>query len=251
VRSLARLFPRLVVDRAARAVVVTTALLALTAPLMLRQGSAYGAGLSDGLSVGGTRGATLVVNLLAFGLALAAAWLSEGVVSGLRRDGSGPLLLTRPVSRSGLFMAHWLAGLTALAAVALAIVATLNGIRHAAEGSGSPMSVSGAVGAAIVTWTWVGSVVLLCSSLLERGEALAGALLVILPISLAAILPTGSLPARLSGLLPSRDVLTTSRDLLAGQTVSRHTLLWALGWGSLTLAIGILSACTREWRALE
>ena len=250
-RSLARLFPRLVADRAARAFVAATVLLALTAPLLLRQGSAYGAGLSDGLSAGGTRGARIVVNLVALGLALAAAWLSEGVVSGPRRDGSGPLLLTRPVPRSGLFLARWLAGLTALAVVALAIVATLNGIWRAAEGSGSPMSLPGAFGAVVVTWTWVGSAVLLFSSVLERGEALAGALLVILPISFAAILPTGSVPARLSGSLPSEAMLTTSRDLLAGQAVSGNAALWAVGWGSLTLAIGIFAACRREWRATE
>ena len=75
-RSIARLFPCLLADLAARAVVVTAVLLAPTAPLLLRQGSAYGAGLLDGLSVGGTRGATIVANLLALGMALAVAWLS-------------------------------------------------------------------------------------------------------------------------------------------------------------------------------
>ena len=250
-RPLARLFPRLMADRVLRAAVVTTVLLALTAPLLLRHGSAYGAGLSDGLSIGGTGGATVVVNLLALGMALAAAWLSEGTVSGLRRDGSGPLVLTRPVSRSGLYLARWLAGLTALAASSLAIVAVLNGLWRAAGGSGSPMSLPGAFGAAVVTWTWVGSAVLLLSSVLERGEALAGGLLVILPISLAAMLRTDSAAAKLAGALPSQDMLATSRDLLAGQAVSGDSLLWAIGWGSLTLAIGIFTACRREWRAAE
>jgi hypothetical protein len=46
-------------------------------------------------------------------------------------------------------------------------------------------------------------------------------------------------------------MLTTSRDLLVGQAVSVHAALWALGWGSLTLAFGILAACRREWRAAE
>ena len=251
VRPLAHLFPRLVADRAVRGVVVTTVLLALTVPLLLRQSSAYGAGLSDGLSVGGGRGPAAVANLLALGMALAAAWLSDGVVSELRRDGSGPLLLTRPVSCRGLFLARWLAGFAALAAVVLASVTTLNAIWRATEGSGSPLSVSGAIGAAIVTWTWVGSAVLLLSSVLERGEALAGGLLVILPISLAAILPPGSVPARLSGSLPSQDVLAASRDLLAGHAVPGHALLSPLGWGCLTLAIGIFTACRREWRAAE
>lgn len=248
-RSLALLFPRLVADRAGRTAVITTVLLALTVPLILRHRSAYGAGLSDGLSVDGTRGATVAANVLALGLALAAAWLSEGVVSGLQRDGSGPLLLTRPVPRSGLFLARWLAGLTALAALGLAIATTLNGIGRVAAGGGSPLSPLGAIGAAVVTWAWVGSAVFLFSSTLERGEALAGALLFILPISLAAILPPASVLARISGSLPSQDVLATSRDLLAGQAATGHALLSVLAWGSVTLAVGVFIACRREWRA--
>lgn len=248
-RSLAQLFPRLVADRAARTVVVTTVLLALTVPLILRHSSAYGAGLSDGLSVDGPQGATVAANLLALGMGLAAAWLSEGVVSGLRHDGSGPLLLTRPVSRSGLFLARWLAGLTALAALGLAIATALNGIGRAAGGGGSPLSPLGAIGAAVVTWAWVGSAVLLFSSMLERGEALAGALLFVLPISFAAILRPGSVLARISGSLPSQDVLTTTRDLLAGRAATEHAMLSIILWGSATLAVGVIVACRREWRA--
>lgn len=247
-RSLLPVFPGLVADRAGRAVVVTTVLLALTVPLFLRDGSAYAAGLSDGLSVGGTQGTTLAANLVALGMALAAAWMSDGVVSGLRRDGIAPLVLTRPVPRSGLFLARWLAGFTALAAVGLTIATTLNGVWRGFGGAGYPLSAAGAIGAAAVIWIWVGSAVLLFSSALERGEGLAGGLLFVLPISLAAILPPDTVLARVAGWLPSQTVLTTSRDLLAGRAAQAHALLAVLIPGCLTLALGVFVACRREWR---
>jgi ABC-type transport system involved in multi-copper enzyme maturation permease subunit len=246
-RSLALLLPRLVLDRAPRAIIATAIVLALTEPLLLRRASDATAGFRDGLSVGVASVASAVIPILALLFGISAAWLADGVVSELKRNGSGPLALTRPVSRSGYFLARWLSGFLCMAAAGLVVVLVLNASAHLSGIPVAGLSPVGAVGAVAVSWLWVGSVVLVFSSLLHRGEAFAGAFLLVMPIVLVAILPPGGLPARIASLFPSKTMLDVSRAFLAGEPVIGGHLLRIAVWGSASLSVGLLLAVRREW----
>ncbi len=237
----------LVRDRLARAAVATAIMLSLTMPLLVRGTSDAAAGFRDGSSAGGLSGTSTVIPIVALLLGLSAAWLAEGIVSELRRDGSAPLVLTRPGPRSGYFMARWMAGLVCLATVGLLTALVLNGAARLAGVAGTGLSPVGAAGAAAASWLWIGSAVLLLSSLLDRGEALAGALLLVLPVSLAALLPPGALLARAAAALPSRTVLDISRTLLAADPVIGSHLGRVAAWGAGSLALGLFIAVQREW----
>ena len=245
-RSLGTLFPRLVRDRLALSVVATALVLLLTSPL-LRFGES---GFADGYMAGGEPGAASTAKLVGLLLALAAPWLAEGVVSDLRRNGSGPLLLTRPISRPGFYFARWLAGCVCLAGVAIVTAATINIAWRASGGSGPGLSLAGSVGAGFVIWIWVGSTVLLLSAVLDRGEALVGTLLVAIPIALTASLPTTDLLAGAARVMPVRPMLSAARALLVGEVPMQTTLLKTGGWGLAILGVGLLVASRRDWRSV-
>jgi ABC-type transport system involved in multi-copper enzyme maturation permease subunit len=244
-RSLAILFPRLLRDRLLRSVVATALVLLLTSPL-LRTGDS---GFSDGYMVGGEPGAASTANLVGLLLALAAPWLAEGIVSDLRRTGSGPLLLTRPIFRPGFYLARWLAGLVCLVGVAIGTAALINTVWNGRGGSGPGLSLAGSIGAGLVIWVWVGSTVVLLSAVLDRGEALAGTLLVAIPIALTAALPPTDLLVGAARVLPVRPMLSAARALLAGDLPESSGLLSAGSWGLAMLGIGLLVASRRDWRA--
>jgi ABC-type transport system involved in multi-copper enzyme maturation permease subunit len=241
------LLPRLIRDRMTRAAVATAILLSLTLPLLVRGAPDLAAGVRDGISTGGVSGTATVIPILSVLLALAAAWLADGVVSELGRDGSAPLVLTRPVSRSGYFVSRWVAGLVCLVTVGLVTALVLNGASRLYGTYGPGLSPVGAVGAAAASWLWVGSVVLVFSSLLGRAEALAGALLLVLPIYVAAMLPPGTSLSRVSSALPSNTVLDVSRTLLAGEPVILGHIGRIAVWGAGALALGLWIAAHREW----
>ncbi|MCL7981638.1 MAG: ABC transporter permease subunit [marine benthic group bacterium] len=243
------LFPRLVRDRFPRAAVATAVLLSLTVPLLMRGASDAAAGVRDGISAGPASGTATVIPIVALLLALAAAWLADGVVSDLKRDGSAPLVLTRPVSRIGYFTARWLAGFACLAGAGLVTALVLNGAARFSGFVGPGLSPVGALGAAAASWLWVGSAVLVLSSLLERGEALAGALLLVLPFFLTGMLAPGNSIARVAAVLPSRTVLDVSRTLLAGDPVIGSHLGRVAAWGAGSVALGLFLAVRREWSA--
>ena len=244
-RSLAILFPRLLRDRLLRSVVATALVLLLTSPL-LRTGDS---GFSDGYMVGGEPGAASTANLVGLLLALAAPWLAEGIVSDLRRTGIGPFLLTRPIFRPGLYFARWLAGLVCLVGVAIATAVLINTAWNGRGVSGPGLSVAGSIGAGLVIWVWVGSTVLLLSVALDRGEALAGMLLLAIPIAFTAALPPTDLLARVARVLPVRPMLSAARSLLAGDLPAPLGLVVAGSWGLAMLGIGLLVASRRDWRA--
>jgi len=244
-RSLAILFPRLLRDRLLRSVVATALVLLLTSPL-LRTGDS---GFSDGYMVGGEPGAASTANLVGLLLALAAPWLAEGIVSDLRRTGIGPFLLTRPIFRPGFYFARWLTGLVCLVGVAIATAVLINTVWNGGGGSGPGLSLAGSIGAGVVIWVWVGSTVLLLSVVLDRGEALAGMLLLAVPIALTAALPPTDLLARVTRMLPVRPMLSAARSLLAGDLPAPFGLVVAGSWGLAMLGIGLLVASRRDWRA--
>ena len=244
-KSCATLFPRLLRDRLPRSFVATALVLLLTSPL-LRSGES---GFADGYMAGAEPGAASTAQLVGLLLALVSPWLAEGVVSDLRRNGSGPLLLTRPISRPALYLARWLAGLFSLIIVALVAVTTINIAWSTGGGIGPDLSLVGSIGAGSVTWVWVGSTVLLLSAVLDRGEALAGALLVAIPITMTAVLPTADLLARAARVLPVRPMLRAARASLAGSFPEQSTLLTTGCWGLVVLGIGLFVACRRDWRA--
>ncbi|MEJ2482276.1 MAG: hypothetical protein P8049_03930 [Gemmatimonadota bacterium] len=245
--NLALLFPRLVFDRAPRAVIAATVLLSLTVPLLARRTSDVAAGFRDGLSMGAASGASTVIPIVAMWLALSAAWLADGVVSELRRDGCGPLVFTRPVSRSGYLLTRWLSGFVCLVSAGLVVVAVLNATARFSGIAGTGLSPVGVVGAAAASWWWVGSGVLFFSSLFDRGEAIAGALLLFVPISLAAVLPPDNLVARAAVLLPSRTMLDVSRTLLAGDPVIGDHILSIAAGGFASVVVSLSVAVRREW----
>ena len=244
-RPYATLLPRLLRDRLARSVGATAFVLLLTSPL-LRFGES---GFADGYMVGAEPGAASTANLVGLLLALVSPWLAEGVVSELRCNGSGPLLLTRPISRPALYLVRWLAGLVSLTVVALATATTINIAWSASGGSGPDLSLVGSIGAGLVIWAWVGSTVLLLSAVLDRGEALAGALLVAIPIAMTAALPSADLLARAARVLPVRPVLSAARTSLAGSVPEPSTLVEAGCWGLAMLGVGLFIASRRDWRA--
>ena len=243
--SIAALFPRLLRDKLSRSVVATALVLLLTSPL-LRFGES---GFADGYMARGVPGAASTANLVGLLLALTAPWLAEGVVSDLRRSGNGPLLLTRPISRPGFFFARWLAGFVCLAGVAIIVSAIVNLVWSANGGPGPGLSLAGSIGAGLVIWLWVGSIVLLLSAVLERGEALAGALLVAIPVALTASLPTTDPLAAAARILPVRQMLGAARALLAGDVPVQSTLVTTGGWSLSILGVGLLVASRRDWRA--
>ena len=243
-RSLAVLFPRLLRDRLSRSVVATALVLLFTSPL-LRAGKS---GFADGYMAGGKLGAASTANLVGLLLALAAPWLAEGVVSDLRRNGSGPLLLTRPISRPGFYFARWLAGFGGLASVAITAASTINIAWSVGGGSGPGLSLAGSIVAGLVIWVWVGSTVLLLSAVLDRGEALAGALFVAIPIVLTASLPTTDRLAGAGRVLPVRPMLSAARALLAGDVPVHSSLVTTGVWGLTILGIGLFVTSRRDWR---
>ena len=244
-RSCAILFPRLLRDRLPRSFVATALVLLFTSPL-LRFGES---GFADGYKAGGEPGAASTAHLVGLLLALVSPWLAEGVVSDLRRNGSGPLLLTRPISRPALYLARWLAGLVSLDIVALVAATTINVAWSTGGGIGPDLSLVGTLGAGLVTWIWVGSTVLLLSAVLDRGEALVGALLVAIPIAMTAVLPTADLLARAARVLPVRPMLRAVRGSLEGNIPEQPALLTTGCWGLIVLGIGLFAACRRDWRA--
>jgi ABC-type transport system involved in multi-copper enzyme maturation permease subunit len=187
-------------------------------------------------------------SVLAIAIALASSWFADGVVSDLHRDGTGPLLLVRPLPRMALFLSRWLSGFVALAMTCLLCSLLLNLAWQLAGGQGRIVSDTGAVAAAAVAWIWVGSCVLLLSTVLERGEAIIGALLFLLPLSLAAIVTPGSALSAALAALPSKAVLYAARALLSGGATEAVEIASCVVWGAMVLAIGTLAACRREWR---
>jgi ABC-type Na+ efflux pump permease subunit len=184
-------------------------------------------------------------------LAVTAPWLAEGVVSDLRRSGSGSLLLTRPISRPGFYFARWLAGFVCLAGVAIIVSAIVNLVWSANGGPGPGLSLAGSIGAGLVIWAWVGSTVLLLSAVLERGEAVAGALLVAIPIALTASLPTTDPLAAAARVLPVRQMLGAARALLAGDIPVQSALVTTGCWSLAILGVGLFVASRRDWQAGE
>ena len=243
--SIAALFPRLLRDKLPRSIAATGLVLLLTSPL-LRFGES---GFADGYMAQGVPGAASTANLVGLLLALTAPWLAEGVVSGVRRSGSGPLLLTRQIYSTGFYFARWLAGFVCLAGVAIVVSAIINLVWRANGGAGPGLSLAGSIGAGLVIWLWVGSIVLLLSAVLERGEALAGALLVAIPVALTASLPTTDPLAAAARILPVRQMLGAARALLAGDVPVQSTLVTTGGWSLAILGVGLFVASRRDWQA--
>ncbi len=241
-RQLARLFPHQVLDVAPRGITTWAFVLLLTLPL--RPGG--GSGFADGLATGASGGASTTSGLLALLLAMCAPWLGDGIVSRTRAQGTVALIFPRPVSRSGWYLSRWLAGLVCLGTVSIAAVLAINlAWRNPVEG-GPGLSMTGAAASSIVIWSWVGSTVLLLSAVVERGEALYGSLLVVIPLLLTAGLPPDAWPARLAAGIPSRPMLRSARSLLAGELPAGPDLVPVLGGGILVLWIGLFLAARRD-----
>lgn len=244
-KPLARLFPRMVRDRLPRSVIATSIVLLLTSPL-LRIGES---GFADGYMAGGGQGAASTANLVALLLALTSPWVADGMVSELRRNGNGPLLLARPISRPAFYLARWLAGLVCLSVVALVAASSINIAWSARGGSGPGLSVAGSIAAGVVIWVWAGSAMLLLSAVLERGEALAGTLLVAIPVVLTSALPPTDLLAAAARVLPVRQMCSAARAFLAGGVPDFRTLVTTGGWGVAILGAGLLISSRRDWSA--
>ena len=139
--------------------------------------------------------------------------------------------------------------IVSLTIVALVAATTINVVWSTGGGIGPDLSLVGSISAGLVTWVWVGSTVLLLSALMDRGEALVGALLVAIPIAMTAVLPTTDLLARAARVLPVRPMLRAVRVSLAGNIPEQPALLTTGCWGVVVLGIGLFVACRRDWRA--
>ena len=235
--GLARLLPRLVRDRARRTLAAGVLLLLAMAPALRAGRSAYSEGWVDG-----SGGAASAASLLALLLVVAAPWIGEGIVSRPRRDGFGALAACRPVPRSGLALAGWVAAGLAVAALAVGVAAAVNG---AWRGIGPPLSLPGAAVAAALLWAWAGSAVLLLSALLDRGEAPLAAAAVLLPALLATGPSSGGPVVETLALVPTRPALRAARAVLAGAPAGTADLLPPLVGATLLLVLGLALAARR------
>ncbi len=247
-KPLVRLFPRLLGDRLPRAAVATALVTVLLVPLHLRTAGVTAAGVADGLAASAPAGLPGIAGLMILLLASAAAWLGDGTVSELRTTGSAVFLLTRPVSCAGYVIARWLAAACSFVGASVTVTLVLEGAFRLHTGFDSGLSVSGAAAAALVTWTWVGSTVLLLSAVPVRGEGLFGVLVLILPLALGATVPPGGLMERLVTLPPSREMLEAARALISGGSPGADRLVLTAAWGGATLAVGLGLTARSDWR---
>lgn len=235
-------------DRAARTATLAAAGVALLLPRALALGAPghAGAGFRAGLEAGRAAG-TLAGP---WGLLLLAAVpvLWQGIVSAHVGSGAFRTTLCRPLGRPAYYLARHAAALALVVAGASAAWLTL----RVAAGSGAP-GLGALLLAALATAWSLGSLLLLLSSLLPRGDVLAGVALLLAPGALQGIAPgTGALGAVAgvaSGLLPPVLRLRDFRHALAaGVPPDSADTLVPLVYGAAALGLALLRLRTREYR---
>lgn len=234
-------------DRASRAALLAAGGIAVLLPRVLPAGGegAGAAGFRDGLAAGPTATGTLagLWGVLVLGGVLL---LWQGVVASEVESGRFRTTLVRPLWRPGFFLARHGAALLLLALAAACVGEGLAAAGAAVGPAALPLS------ALLVGWT-LGGLVLLLSSLLDRGDVLAALALFLAPGAVDGLRP-GSGAASfalelLSAALPPMFALRDARHaLMAGAAPAVPDLASAAAYGAAALALALLRLVTREYR---
>lgn len=236
-------------DRAGRAALLAAAGAALLLPRALRAGGegSAAAGFRAGLEAGAAGG--LLSGLWGVLLLAGVLVLWQGIVSSDFVDGGFRTTLARPVWRPGIYLARHAAAIALLAVAASAVGAVLGG-----AGAGAVPDPAGLAAASLLTGWTAGALVLLLSSLMDRGDALAAVALLLAPAALDGAKAAGgalSAAARLaSPVLPPVLPMAEARlELLAGGWPDASALLPAVAYGAAALALAVVRLQVREFRA--
>lgn len=234
-------------DRSARALLLAAVGAALLLPRVLpAAGSGPGAaGFRDGLGAGGAA-AGILAGLWGVVLLGGTLLLWQGIVSSDVESGRFRTLLARPVWRPGLFVARHGAALVLLVAAAGAVGGTLSLAGAGVPAAALPLS------ALLAGWT-LGGLLLLLSSLLDRGDVLGALALFLAPGALAGLAPAegliGGVAAALSRLLPPMFALRDARhDLVSGSAPAAGDVAEAALYGAVAVGLALVRLRTREFR---
>ena len=236
-------------DRAGRAALLAAAGAALLLPRSLLQGgSDPGAeGFRAGLAAG--PGGSVLAGLWGVLLLAGVLALWQGVVASDVESGRFRTTLARPVWRPGVYLARH-AGALFLLVLAAGTVRALVG---AAGGETASDPVGLFLSALLTGWT-AGGLLLLLSSVLDRGDVLAGVALFLAPGALEGAgdpggplsLATGLVSAALPPMLPLAEA---RRSLLTGGWPDDGVLLVVGLYGACALGLAALRLHFREFRA--
>lgn len=245
-RSLLRAAVSFARDRSGRALLLAAVGVALLLPRVLPAAAAGpgAAGFRDGLA-GGSAAGTLA-GLWGVAILGGVLLLWQGIVSSDVESGRFRTLLVRPVWRPGLFLARHAAVLLLLALAAGAVGASLTWAGAGVPAAALPLS------ALLAGWA-LGGLLLLLSSLLDRGDVLAALALFLAPGALDGLAPAGGLPgaaaATLSRVLPPVFALRDARHaLLAGGVPVAADLIEVAVYGAVAAGLALLRLRTREFR---
>lgn len=237
-------------DRAGRASALTAVGLAVLLPrvLLLDGPGRTGGGFRDGLVAGAGGVGPALVGIVGIFLLAGVLLLWQGVVSGSVAGGRYRTPLVRPVSRPGFYLARHAAALLLLGLAAL----STGWVLLAAGGPGNVRPLGLAAAALLTGWA-LGGLLLLLSSLLDRGDLLAAVALVLAPVAVDGGVAAGGLPpglaAALGVLLPPMGALRALRHgLLSGAPLQGGELASVLAYGTAALVLAALRLRAREFR---
>lgn len=235
-------------NRAPRTAALVALGLALLLPraLVLDRSGAAAEGFRDGLAAGAGPGGALLAGLWGIFLLGGSLLLWQGVVSGSLAAGRHRTPLARPVWRPGYYLARHAAALLLLAAAAV-----FAGMSVWAAGGNAAARPAGLLAAALLTGWALGGLLLLLSSLLDRGDALAGAALFLAPAAADGLVPAGGpVYGLFDALLPPVFALRDVRHaLLGGGPVEPGDVGMILAYGAAAVALALLRLRTREFSA--
>lgn len=234
-------------DRSARALLLAAVGAVVLLPRVLPAAGAGpgAAGFRDGLAAGGAAAGTLA-GLWGVVLLGGILLLWQGIVSSDVEGGRFRTLLVRPVWRPGLFLARHGAALLLLVLAAAAVGGCLWLAGARIPAAVLPLS------ALLAGWT-LGGLLILLSSLLDRGDVLAALALFLAPGALDGLAPAegpvGVVAAVLSRLLPPMYALRDARhDLMAGGPPAAGDLAEVAIYGTAAVGLALLRLHTREFR---
>lgn len=236
-------------DRAGRAALLVALGLAVLLPSALRLEGAGGAaeGFRDGLAAG-PAGASVLAGLWGIFLLAGVLLLWQGIVSGTVAAGRHRTLLARPLWRPGFYLARHAAALflLVLAAMAAGLVLLVAG------GSGASRPLALLVATLLTGWS-LGGLLLLLSSVLDRGDVLAAVALFLAPAAADGLVavgaPSSGAAGALGAVLPPVLALRDARHaLLAGGPLDGGEVAAIVAYGAAALVLAILRLQTREFR---
>ncbi len=251
--SLLRLWPRLFLDMLPRCSLLLAGSGVVLVPLFIQLRHSVAA---EAAGAGGVAAATDIVAGASSGpaagvfrlfLLVATLVLWEGIAAAVRRDGLFRMVFSRPVSRRSYFLARFGARLTCLLLLALVVAEALD---RATVPSVPAIGRIHALQAAVVMGLFLGSLILVASAALDRGDALLiAALLVLEKVSIPGwAAPGGAVhPLAKTLLAPLTAFEDILRSLLTDAPVAAGSVVLVAVCGAALLGSGLLMAERREY----